>query len=100
LDEVTKVNEMFDSGAFRDELLTLKDDVRRLLDTTSDGVLDASKNRVKSLANQIGAALNDLGDTLGEEEDRVEEILTDRPITTLASAFALGVVVGFMLRRQ
>ncbi len=91
---------MFDSGALRDELLTLKDDVRRLLGTTSDEIFDASKNRAKSLADQIGAALNDLGETLGEEENRIEKILTDRPITSLASAFALGIVVGFMLRRQ
>lgn len=91
---------MYDSGALQDELLTLKNDVTRLLGTASDGILDASKNRAKSLADQIGAALNDLGETLGEEENRIEKILSDRPITSLASAFALGVVVGYMLRRQ
>jgi ElaB/YqjD/DUF883 family membrane-anchored ribosome-binding protein len=99
-DEVTKASEMFDSGALQDELLTLKNDVTHLLGTASDGILDASKNQAKSLADQIGAALNDLGESLGEEEDRVEKLLSDRPIASLASAFALGVVVGLMLRRQ
>jgi ElaB/YqjD/DUF883 family membrane-anchored ribosome-binding protein len=91
---------MFDSGAFRDELLTLKGDLGRLLDTASDEILDASKNRAKSLADQIKAALNDLGETLGEDEDRIEKALTDHPIISLASAFAIGVTVGLMLRRQ
>ena len=72
----------------------------RLLSTTSEGNHDDSKNRVNALADQIKAALNDLSETLSEQEDHVEHIITDRPIASLASAFALGVVVGFMLRRH
>jgi ElaB/YqjD/DUF883 family membrane-anchored ribosome-binding protein len=88
---------MFHSNALRDELLALKTDVSRLLNTTSEAVFDASKDRAETLADQIKAALNDLGETLGEEEDRIEEIISDRPIVT---AFALGIVVGLMLRRH
>jgi hypothetical protein len=44
--------------------------------------------------------LNELGETLSGEEDHVEKLIAERPITTLASAFALGVVVGFMMRRH
>jgi len=35
-----------------------------------------------------------------EEQAQLQGIIADRPITSLASAFALGVVVGFMLRRH
>ena len=91
---------MFDSSELRDELQALKGDVSRLLNTTSEGIFDASKNRAEALADQIKAALNDLSETLSEQEDHVENIISDRPITSLASAFALGVVVGFMLRRH
>jgi ElaB/YqjD/DUF883 family membrane-anchored ribosome-binding protein len=91
---------MFDSTELRDELQALKGDVSRLLNTTGDGIFDTSKNRAEALADQIKAALNDLGETLSEREDHVEKLISDRPITTLASAFALGVVVGFMLRRH
>jgi ElaB/YqjD/DUF883 family membrane-anchored ribosome-binding protein len=91
---------MFDSGEMRDELQALKGDVARLLNTTSEGIFDASKNRADALADQIRAALDDLGDTLSEQEGHVADIIADRPITSLASAFALGVVVGFMLRRH
>jgi ElaB/YqjD/DUF883 family membrane-anchored ribosome-binding protein len=91
---------MFDSSELRDELQALKGDVSRLLSTTSEGVFDASKTRAEALADQIKAALNDLGETLNQQEGNVESIISERPITSLASAFALGVVVGFMLRRH
>lgn len=91
---------MFDSNGLIDELQALKDDVARLLNTTSEGIFDTAKNRADALADQIKAALNDLSATLSEQEDHVENIISDRPVTSLASAFALGVVVGFMLRRH
>jgi len=74
--------------------------VSRLLNTTGNGLLAASRNRAEALTDQIKAALDELGKTFSEEENRVERLISDRPITTLASAFALGVVVGFMLRRH
>ena len=91
---------MFDKSELTDELQALKGDVSRLLHTTSEGIFDTSTNRAEALADQIKAALNDLGETLGEQEGHIESILSERPITSLASAFALGVVVGFMLRRH
>ena len=78
----------------------LKGDLSRLLNTTSDDIFDASKIRAEALADQIKSALAELGETLSEQEDHIEKLLSDRPITTLASAFALAVVVGFMLRRH
>jgi ElaB/YqjD/DUF883 family membrane-anchored ribosome-binding protein len=91
---------MFDSSELRDELQALKGDVARLLNTTSDGIFDTTKSRAEALADQIKAALNDLSETLSEQEGHVEHIVSDRPITSLASAFALGVVIGFTLRRH
>lgn len=91
---------MFQTGELRDELHALNIDVSRPLNTTSEERLDASNNRAETLADQIKAALSDLSETLAQEEDRIGDILSDRPIATLASAFALGVVVGFMLRRH
>jgi hypothetical protein len=53
-----KANPMFDSSELRDELQALKGDLSRLLNTTSDGIFDASKTRAEALADQIKAALN------------------------------------------
>jgi hypothetical protein len=44
---------------------------------------DAS-NRAEALADQIKAALNDLGET-PSEEGQVEKIMSDRPITRTRS---------------
>jgi ElaB/YqjD/DUF883 family membrane-anchored ribosome-binding protein len=91
---------MFDVGDLGDELLALKSEVSRLLNTTGEELLDASKDHAEALADQIKTALNDLTKTLGEQEDRFENFISDRPVTSLASAFALGVVIGFTLRRH
>jgi ElaB/YqjD/DUF883 family membrane-anchored ribosome-binding protein len=91
---------MFDSGELNDELQALKSEVSRLLNTGGEAIFDASRAHTEALADQIKAALNELGETLSEQEERLGDIVSERPLTTLASAFALGVVVGFMLRRH
>jgi ElaB/YqjD/DUF883 family membrane-anchored ribosome-binding protein len=91
---------MFDQSELRDELQALKGDLSRLLNTTGEGIFDASKNRAEALAEQIKVVLDDLGQTLSEQEGNLESIITERPIASLASAFALGVVVGLVLRRH
>ncbi len=91
---------MFGSSELRAELQALKSDVSRILNTTGDGILDASRSHADALADQIKAALNDLGETLSEQEDHLAKLISDRPVTSLAATFALGVVVGFLLRRH
>jgi ElaB/YqjD/DUF883 family membrane-anchored ribosome-binding protein len=90
---------MFNSSELGDELQALKSDVSRLLNSHGDGMLDAAKSRTDALAEQIEAALNELGETLSEQEDHLETLIAERPIATMASAFALGLVSGLMLRR-
>jgi ElaB/YqjD/DUF883 family membrane-anchored ribosome-binding protein len=90
---------MFNSSELGDELQALKSEMSRLLDTTGEGLFDSAKSRADALADQIKAALNELGEILSEQEDHVEALITERPIATTASAFALGVVIGFMLKR-
>ena len=89
---------MFDTEALIDELQALKNDVSRLVQTTGEGIFDASKSRAETLADQIKAALNELGETLGQQEDHIETLISERPIASIASAFALGMVIGFLLR--
>jgi ElaB/YqjD/DUF883 family membrane-anchored ribosome-binding protein len=67
---------------------------------TGEELFDASKSRAEALADQVKAALNDLGDTLEQQEDHLEKLIADRPIASLASAFALGIVVGLLLRKH
>jgi ElaB/YqjD/DUF883 family membrane-anchored ribosome-binding protein len=66
----------------------------------ANDMFDAVKNHTEALAEQIKTALNELGETLGQEEEHVEKLIAERPIAALASAFALGIAIGFMLRRH
>lgn len=91
---------MFNSSELSEELQALKSEVSRLLSTNGDGILDDAKNRADAIADQIKSALNELGETLSEQEDHVETLIAARPIATIASAFALGIVIGCMLRRH
>jgi ElaB/YqjD/DUF883 family membrane-anchored ribosome-binding protein len=91
---------MFKSGELGDELLALKSEMSRLLNIPADDMLDAVRNRSEAVASQIKTTLSELGETLSEEEEHVERLIAERPIAALASALALGIAIGFMLRRN
>ena len=91
---------MFKSNELGDELMALKGEMSRLLGMPADDMLEAARNKSEALAEQIKATLSDLGETLGEEEEQVERLIAERPLVAIASAFALGIAVGFMLRRH
>jgi ElaB/YqjD/DUF883 family membrane-anchored ribosome-binding protein len=89
---------MFNSSELSDELQALKNEVSNLL--SGNEVFDAAMNRADDLADRIKAAFNELGETLSEREDQAETLVADHPVAAMASALALGVVIGFMLRRH
>ena len=91
---------MFKSSELSDELLALKGEISRLLHAPADDVFNAAKDKSEAFVEQIKATLSDLGDTLSEEEEHVERLIAERPIVALASALAIGIAVGFMLRRH
>ena len=91
---------MFGSGDLGDELQALKGEMSRLLHVSADDMLGAVKSESEALAGQIKAALGELGETLSQEEEHVEKLIAERPIAALASAFVLGIAIGYMLRRH
>jgi len=91
---------MFEKSTLSDELQALKVDLSRLVSTTGEELFDASRSRAEAFADQIREALDDLGGTLEQQEDHLERIVSDRPIASLASAFALGIVIGLLLRKH
>ena len=91
---------MFDATELSDELQALKAEMSRLLDSTRGSLFEASRGRADALTDQISAALGDLSETLSEQEEHLEKIIAERPVASLASAFALGVVLGLILRRH
>jgi ElaB/YqjD/DUF883 family membrane-anchored ribosome-binding protein len=91
---------MSKSSELADELLALKSEMSRLLKTPADDMFDAARDKSEALVERIKAALDEFGETLSEEEEHVERLIAERPIVALASAFALGIAIGFMLRRH
>lgn len=91
---------MFKSDGLGAELRALKNEISQLLDINADDLLDAAKSGTETLADQVKAAVSELGETLSEEEEHLERLVAERPIAALASAFAVGVVIGLMLRRH
>jgi ElaB/YqjD/DUF883 family membrane-anchored ribosome-binding protein len=87
------------STELRDELLALKADAARLLGAAGDEMLKASRERADALSEQLKSALDELGQVLNEEEKQLEGLVAERPIAALACAFAVGIAVGFALRR-
>jgi hypothetical protein len=63
---------MFDSSELKVELHTLKSDLGRPLNTASESIFDTAKNRTVELADQIKAGLNELSETLSEQEDHLD----------------------------
>jgi ElaB/YqjD/DUF883 family membrane-anchored ribosome-binding protein len=93
------MNEMFNTTHLNDELQALKIDVSRLLNTSGEGLRDTASASADAFATRIKEALEELNEVLSGEEGQVRQLISERPITSLASAFALGVVVGFAMRR-
>ena len=55
---------MFDSDRMGEELRALKVDVTRLLSSAGEEMFVSSKDRAEALADQIRAALTELGETV------------------------------------
>ena len=91
---------MVRSSELGNELDALKREMSRLLSTPADEMLDAANNHGEALAGQIKDSLSELGATLSSEEEHVEKMIAERPVVALASAFVLGIAIGFMLRRH
>ena len=88
---------MVKSGEIGDELHALKSELSHLMSVSADDMFDAAKSRSEALIEQIKDVH---GETLSAEEEYVERLIAERPIAALASAFALGIAIGFMLRRH
>jgi ElaB/YqjD/DUF883 family membrane-anchored ribosome-binding protein len=95
-----QVGAMVKSSELSDELHALKSELTHLMSTSAEEMFDAAKSHSEAVVEQINDTLNELGETLNTEEEYVEQLIAERPIAALASAFALGIAIGLMLRRH
>lgn len=88
------------SSELTSELHALKRELSRAAQSASGPTVEAAKSGIEEIAAQIKAMLSDFEETFEEEEKAIGALIADRPPVALASAFALGVVVGLMFRRR
>lgn len=62
--------------------------------------VDAAKSAVDPLAGIVKAAVAEISEALSKEDVQLHKLVAERPVAALTSAFALGIVVGFALRRH
>lgn len=91
---------MFEAHDLTDELHALKQYASGLMNGARAEHVEASSIRADALADQIKSILSELGEAANKQQEHAEQLISGHPITTLASAFALGVVVGSMLGRH
>jgi F0F1-type ATP synthase assembly protein I len=82
-----------------EEIRALKGETARLLGARAEH-LAASGEAAKDIAADVKAFLSDLRDALALEEAEIERAFAGRTATALVSALALGVVIGYVLRRK
>jgi len=86
-----------DSARLRNELEVLTRHLGRLLESG-----DRTRSEypgAEAIAAGLGSAIEALGISLSETDAKMEQLVSKRPATAVASAFALGLAVGFLLRR-
>ena len=89
---------MAQSGDARTELLGLRDEITQLMSAKADQLHTASRAHAEVLAEQMKETLYEIGETLKQDEQRLEDIVAARPLPALAIAFTVGLVVGVSLR--
>jgi phenylalanyl-tRNA synthetase beta subunit len=82
------------------ELHVLKGEATRLLDAGKEEWRQASSHKAKDIAADVKAFLSDFRDSIVLEDHEIERVFAGRAAAALASALALGIVIGWVLRRR
>jgi hypothetical protein len=83
-----------------EELHALKREVGHRLKTSADDWQQATRDKAHALADDIRASLTDFRDALALDGAEIEKAFAGRVVTTMATALAVGVVIGYLLRRK
>lgn len=83
-----------------EELRALKRDAGHTLKAGAAEWQTNSREKAEALAAEVKSLLTDVRDALTLEEAELERAFANRTFATMATALAVGVVVGYLLRRQ
>ena len=86
-------------------MANLKEGIQKEIgESVSEGISTFSPENINQLANTLGNSLKvllqDKQEKLADMKDQYEVSIKERPFTNVASAFAAGVVLGLLFRRN
>jgi hypothetical protein len=91
---------MSHSRDIMEELHALKRETGQRLKTSADERQQFSDEKAHSLAADVKTFLTDIGDALAFDESELERAFAGRVVPALATALAVGVAIGVILRRK
>jgi len=83
-----------------DELHALKRDAGHILKTSAEEWQHISREKAHTVAADVKTLLTDLREALALDEAEVERAFAGRAVPALATALAVGIAIGFLLRRK
>jgi hypothetical protein len=83
-----------------DELHALKAETTHLIGTRAEQMREASSQKAKDIAGDVKAFLSDFRDAIALEEEEIERVFAGRAAAALATALALGIVIGWAMRKK
>jgi len=84
----------------RNELHALKAEAAHLLGARAEELREASSQKAEGIAADVKAFLSDFRDAIALEEEEIERAFAGRAATALATALALGIVIGWAMRKR
>lgn len=82
----------------RKELHQLREELRSIREAV--GVEDGNVNKWADLAEKVRAGAAALRDKSGEAVDRTRQCVTERPLVSIMTALAAGLVIGRFMPRN
>ena len=88
------VNRMFE------ELDALKRELGRLVDKNAAEAASASREKLGEAGKLMGNLLEEIEQAVVREEQHFEDIISSRPVMSVAAAFLAGLALGYAVRRR
>jgi ElaB/YqjD/DUF883 family membrane-anchored ribosome-binding protein len=89
-----------DFDALRSDIDTLRKDFGALVSTLKDNASSRAEAELEAVRQRLATLSNNLQTTGQQQLRKVEDQIGERPFTSLALAFATGLIVGRMFDRR
>jgi hypothetical protein len=83
-----------------EELDALKDELGRLVERNTADAVSASREKLDEAGKLIGGLLEEIEQVVAREEQHFEDLVSSRPVLSVAAAFLAGLALGYAVRRR